>query len=77
MKIANDNPSDDLTEHTRKVWQPRLGRELSLDETKQIAANVTGFFSILAEWSRDDLPSPVNDNASVAAAAEEGVGHDR
>jgi hypothetical protein len=27
----------------------------------QIAANVTGFFSVLAEWSRAERPVPAND----------------
>ncbi len=54
VKAANDNPNDDLIGRTREVWQSRLGRDLSRDEAKQIAANVTGFFSVLAEWARTD-----------------------
>ena len=64
MKAANDNLNDNQIERTRGVWQPRVGRDLSRDEAKQIAANVTGFFSILAEWSRDELPVPANDNTN-------------
>ena len=62
VKAANDNLNDDQIERTREVWQPRVGRDLNRDEAKQIAANVTGFFSILAEWSRFELPVPANDN---------------
>jgi putative DNA primase/helicase len=37
---ANDN----LIDRTRKVWKPRLGRDLSREDARQIAENVTGFF---------------------------------
>jgi len=46
--VANDN----LIDRTREVWEPR-----------QIAEDVTGFFAILAEWSRAQLPIPVNDDS--------------
>ena len=49
---ANDNLKDELIGRTREVWQPRLGRDLSRENARQIAANVMGFFSVLAEWSR-------------------------
>lgn len=45
---ANDN----LIDRTIDLWQPRLRRELTREDARQIAENVTGFFSILAEWSR-------------------------
>ena len=51
---ANDN----LIDRTRQVWQPRLGRDLSREDARQIAENVTGFFALLAEWSRADLARP-------------------
>ena len=60
-RAANDNLKDDLTRCTRQVWQPRLGRDLSREDARQIAENVTGFFSVLAEWSRAEMPSPAND----------------
>jgi chemotaxis regulatin CheY-phosphate phosphatase CheZ len=58
---ANDDLNDDPARRTRQVWQPRLGRDLSHEGARQIAANVTGFFSVLAEWSRAEMPSPAND----------------
>ena len=74
---ANDNLKDELIGRTREVWQPRLGRDLSPEDARQIAANVTGFFSVLAEWSRAEMPSPANDT-SKAHASENGEGrHDR
>jgi hypothetical protein len=77
VKAANDNLNDDLIGRTREVWQPRLGRDLSRDEARQIAANVTGFFSILTEWSRAELLAPANENAGGVTSDDEGVHHDR
>jgi hypothetical protein len=53
---ANDN----LNDRTRKIWQPRIGRDLTNEDVRQIAENVTGFFSILAEWSRAQMPPGAN-----------------
>ena len=77
VNAANDNLNDDLIERTREVWQPRIGRDLSRDEATQIAANVTGFFSILAKWSRADMPNPGNDNGDAATSGDEGARDDR
>ena len=65
---ANDNLKDELIGRTREVWQPRLGRDLSPEDARQIAANVTGFFSVLAEWSRAEMPSPANDTGKADAS---------
>jgi hypothetical protein len=77
VKAANDNLNNELIGRTREVWQPRLGRDLSRDEAKQIAASVTGFFAILAEWSWANMPDPANDNGDAAASGDEGVRDDR
>jgi len=61
---ANDN----LIERTRQVWQPRLRRDLSRD---------TGFFSVLAEWSRAEMPSPANDTGKPDAPENGEARHDR
>jgi hypothetical protein len=42
----------ELTSKTIAVWQPRLRRRLSNEDAREIAENITGFFTILAEWSR-------------------------
>src|SRR5262249_46342167 len=60
VKPSHDNLKDELIGRTREVWQPRLGRDLGPEDARQIAANVTGFFSVLAKWSRAELPSPAN-----------------
>ena len=77
VKAANDNLNDELIERTHEVWQPRLGRDLSRDEAKQIAASVTGFFAVLAEWSRADMPEPANDTGDPVASGDEEVCDDR
>jgi hypothetical protein len=65
---ADDNPADDVVDRTRRVWQPRLGCKLSHEDARQIAANVTGFFSVLAEWSRAERPIAANDLGAPAAS---------
>ena len=77
VKAANDNHNDELIGRTREVWQPRLGRDVSRDEAKQIAASMTGFFAVLAEWSRTDMPDPANDNGGGTTSGDEGVCDDR
>ena len=73
---ANDNRKDDLTRRTRQVWQPRLGRDVTREDARQIAANVTGFFSLLAEWSRAEMPSPANDAGKPDASEGREARHD-
>jgi hypothetical protein len=57
--------SDKLINHTHQFWRSRLGRELSREDARQIAENVTGFFSVLYEWSRDECLMPTNDSGAV------------
>ena len=52
LDAANDNDAGKQIARTRQIWQPRLGRDLSRENARQITLNVTGFFDILAEWSR-------------------------
>ncbi len=46
-------------------------------EAKQIADNVAGFFSILAEWSRAEPPVSANDNTGAATPDDAEGRHDR
>jgi hypothetical protein len=70
---ANDN----LIDRTRNVWQPRTGRNLTNEDARQIAENVNGFFAILAEWSRVELPAPANDAGKPIASDSKEADHDR
>jgi len=71
--IANDNQID----RTRQVWQSRIGRDITDKDARQIAENVIGFFSILAQWSRAAMPTPANDAGKPAASDDKEVRHDR
>jgi len=39
--------------------------------------NVTGFFALLAEWSRAEMPSPANDTGAPAASDNDEARHER
>ena len=65
--------NDDLTERTRDLWQPRLGRDLSREDARQITENVTGFFELLAEWSRAEM-SPLGNDRDAPAIADDEAG---
>jgi hypothetical protein len=72
VHAANDN----MIDRTREVWKPRLGRDLSREDARQIAENVTGFFSILAEWSRAEMSAPANDTGEPAKPADGEARHE-
>jgi hypothetical protein len=70
----SDAANDNLIDRTITLWRPRLRRDLSREDARQIAENVTGFFSILHEWSRAN--APVADNDNCAGGSDE-ARHDR
>jgi hypothetical protein len=70
---ANGNLKDDLIRRTRQVWQPRLGRNLSGEDARQIAENITGFFSVLVEWSRAERSTPANGSAYQGQTTASGL----
>ena len=67
--------SNNLIDQTLKVWKPRLGRDLSREDARQIVENVTGFFAILAEWSRAEIPVPANDTTKPTTSDAGEVPH--
>ena len=38
---------------TPAFWSRRAGRQLSSEDEREIAANLTGFFRVLAAWSEE------------------------
>jgi chemotaxis regulatin CheY-phosphate phosphatase CheZ len=56
-----------LTEQTVAVWQPRLRRRLSNEDAREITENISGFFAILAEWSRQEERERADVTASGGA----------
>jgi hypothetical protein len=77
VKAANTSPNGQLIEDTREVWKSRLGREVTSDEAKEIVANVTGFFSVLAEWSRAEASDQTEHSAENSTSKEEEARDDR
>ena len=62
---ANDHDAGKLIARTREIWQPRFERDLTDEDTRQIVETITGFFGVLAEWTRaEKINSAANDNAS-------------
>jgi hypothetical protein len=70
--VKPSNPANDnLIDQTIALWQPRLGRNLSREDARQIAENVTGFFTTLAKWSRAEMSAAVNDNNKASEKEDE------
>jgi hypothetical protein len=68
---ANDN----FLDRTIALWGHRMGREISREQARQIAENVTGFFSVLHAWSRGETRAAANDNEQPAAHEEKSHDH--
>lgn len=49
-----DRRSEDILDKTIAFWQPRTSRRLSREDARQMIENVSGFFSVLAEWEAKD-----------------------
>ncbi len=73
----SDAANDNLIARTIETWQPRLDYELSREDARQIVENVTGFFSILAEWARAEIPEPANDTGKPGESNHGEARHDR
>jgi hypothetical protein len=74
---ANDNQIGRQIVRTRQVWQPRLGRNLSDEDARQITHNVVGLFGVLAEWARSEKLAAVNDATVPADLNASELQHDR
>jgi hypothetical protein len=72
-QVTNDNLRRDLIRRTQRTWQARLGRDLSDENARQIIENVSGFFGVLADWSRSERAIPANDNASANGSIVSGA----
>lgn len=77
LGAANDNDAGRQIARTRQIWQSRIGRDLTDHDAHQIMHNVTGFFGVLAEWSRAERLVAANDAAAPAKPNESEVRHDR
>lgn len=72
FKPANDNLIDD----TLEIWRPRADRDLKREDAREIVKNVSGFFSILAEWAYAEMTPPANDNDRTANGANDEARHE-
>jgi hypothetical protein len=77
LDAANDDQIGRQVARTRQIWQPRFGRDLTDEDSRQIVQNVTGFFGVLAEWSRAEKLTAANDAAAPAASNDGEVRHER
>jgi hypothetical protein len=45
-------PDKEFTRRTIDLWQRRTSRELTEEDAREITANMSGIFRLLAEWDR-------------------------
>ena len=77
LDAANDNDAGKQLARTRQIWQPRIGRDLTDEDARQIAENVTGFFGVLAAWSQAERLAAANDKKAPSKSHDCEVRHDR
>lgn len=77
LDAANDNEVGRQIARTRQIWQPRMGRNLTDEDARQILHNATGLFGVLAEWRRAELLAAANDCAAPVEPNDGEVRHDR
>jgi hypothetical protein len=41
-----------IEDQTVQFWAERTGEEYSREDARQMVANISGFFAVLAEWER-------------------------
>jgi len=58
---SSSTAHDHLIDQTVELWQPRSRRALSREDARQMVENVTGFFVVLAEWSRAEATPSAKD----------------
>jgi hypothetical protein len=76
LDAANDNDACKQIARTRQIWQPRIGRDVTDEDARQLAENVTGFFTVLAEWSHAERRA-ANDNKVSSKSNDCEARHDR
>jgi len=60
-------PEKDITKYTINFWRKRTGKTFSQEDARQMVTNISGFFTVLSEWSRKDCL----EQQSVALPAEQ------
>jgi hypothetical protein len=49
---------NNFLESTRQFWQSRTERQLTIEDARQIAENVVGYFRLLLEWQAAERRPP-------------------
>jgi hypothetical protein len=49
-EVKQEHP--DILEKTMAFWGKRTGKSFSREEAREMVANISGFFQVLAEWDR-------------------------
>ena len=62
MKHGVVNPEQ--IDRTLDFWRKRTDRQLTNEDTRQIALNMTRFFEILAEWDERDRKRPQSETSA-------------
>jgi hypothetical protein len=44
--------TQDIINQTIAFWSERSGQEFSHEDAREMVSNVSGFFTVLAEWER-------------------------
>jgi len=50
----NDEVHPKLIQETVSFWEKRYGRQVSLEEAREMIDNIVGFFKTLSEWDSSD-----------------------
>lgn len=66
MKSRQPSNDNDVP-RARMLWEQRTAKSLTDDDLRAVSANLTGFFSILAEWHRKAV---ANDNGTERPAPD-------
>jgi hypothetical protein len=69
--MRKQRPQSEQLQATRAVFQPRARRVLSDEDCREIKRNMTGFFSVLAQWAAAERKRTENDNARSKAGVED------
>jgi hypothetical protein len=77
LEAANDNEPGRQIARARELWQPRMNRDLTDEDARQIHHSVTGFFGVLVEWKHAERLAVANDRAAPVEPVDGEVAHDR
>lgn len=76
IDAANENELERQIARTRRLCQSRLRCKLTDESARRILKNATGFFEVLAEWSRAERLVDVQDQMATSTSNNGGVCHD-